>query len=140
MVTNRPIGLHDFTDGLLAQHFRFKRWELEDMTAADHPLALPREFEVNRVRHTGLEGWLALLYRLKFPVRLVDMQQIFRRHYTQLCKLIRAVVAWFTDTHGHLLTSVGMWVPHMQVGPLCFATHPLPCPIRASIARASPMS
>jgi hypothetical protein len=111
-----PFELAELSDAQCTQHFRFDRAELETMMAPDHGLLLPTTFQTdNRSTFSGAEGWLALLYRFKYPGRLVDMQALFRVEYSQLSRLISTVLHWFHATHGHLLTDVSIWVPHMQV-------------------------
>ena len=105
----------DFSDTLCPQLFRFTQPELEEMCAPDHALRLPEEFAtINRCVYPGQAGWLVFLYRMAYPCRLIELQQVFGVNFRRCSELFNAVLAWFIGEHGHLLTDLNIWRPYMQ--------------------------
>lgn len=90
-----------FTGGLHAEHlFRFTAEQLHYLVDALHIPWIMRTSE--RDRFYGIEGLCIMLRRLVFPVRYMDMVQLFGRQTGPLSRINRHMLKWIYARWHHL--------------------------------------
>ena len=91
----------EYTGGLQAEHlFRFTSEQLYYLVDA---LRIPSVmFTGERDRYHAIEGICIVLRRLVFPVRYMDMVQLFGRQTGPLSRIHKHMMKWLYARWGHL--------------------------------------
>ena len=103
--------LENFSDDEFSEQFRFKK---EHIVALKDNLKLQDEYTgANGIKWTGIEGLCALLRRLAYPNRLMDLVPLFGRHKTELSQIINVTLnEVFNKQKDRLCIVTQEWLDH----------------------------
>lgn len=109
------LDLDSLSDQRCLEFFRFTRPQIRDLC---RQLELPAVMTAdNGIRWAPEEGFCILLRRLAYPCRLVDLEDIFGRHVSDLSRIGNCVCLFIVQRWGHLATNFtqAAWFTHERL-------------------------
>ena len=109
VIVRQHRTVRSFTDQQCWEFFRFRR---DDLSFVITLLALPEEIRTtSRCCFSAEESVLILLYRLNYPTRLLDMEEIFGKQQSHISEIVTQIIDLLLVRFADLLTDLRRWRP-----------------------------